>query len=411
MSRVSRRALLSSGAAASIFAATGFAVGAAPRRGGTLRIAVGGPLGGQSGQDGMQGLGRAVVRMATHDCLTEIGPDGTLKGELATRWDASDGGRIWTFLLAQDAVFSNGTPLQVHDVIKSLVGVPGLGDIDAPNGSTVRLAFRTPVADAPFILADPRFSVSQNGDAALDAPGTGLFRISDTGGDHQRLIRVTGHRKDGRAGWFDAIEIRGAMAHEARLSALLEGRADVVDAVDPAIVDRLARKDRLKIDAVRGRGSLSLILGGSTDAEPLARQLRGTLEQARLADAVFRGYGSGESEIAQDLATYNAVTLPLVVAEHHMGEPVLLRLVAALRTMAADGGVSLQPTLRMPVSGPYAILSDSYGSPATSEPETNRVRIFADYICAYCARLRHLGRIGSSYPLDSARIAERWWFV
>lgn len=69
MTRIDRRALFTSGAAAALLAATGAALADAPRSGGILRLAV--PRDGD--------LMDHVARGAVFDTLTEIGPDGDRK--------------------------------------------------------------------------------------------------------------------------------------------------------------------------------------------------------------------------------------------------------------------------------------------------------------------------------------------
>ena len=75
MTRIDRRALFASGAAAALLAATGASLADTPKAGGTLRLAV-------PRDDSLEQLARGAV----FDTLTEIAPDGTLRGELATGW-------------------------------------------------------------------------------------------------------------------------------------------------------------------------------------------------------------------------------------------------------------------------------------------------------------------------------------
>ena len=85
MTRLDRRALFASGAAAALLAATG--VSASPKRGGRLRAA----------------LSRALFDQATnatlYENLTEISADGTVRGELATAWASENDARVWRFNL------------------------------------------------------------------------------------------------------------------------------------------------------------------------------------------------------------------------------------------------------------------------------------------------------------------------
>ena len=66
MTRMDRRALFASGAAAALLAATGASLADTPKKGGTLRLAV-------PRDDSLE----QVARGAVFDTLTEIAPDGT----------------------------------------------------------------------------------------------------------------------------------------------------------------------------------------------------------------------------------------------------------------------------------------------------------------------------------------------
>ena len=123
MSLLDRRRLLTSGAAAAVFAASGVPGLALPKCGGLLRAG----LSGGSPTDTWDGRtpSRLVYdcsppRGAVFDTLTEVAPDGSLRGELATRWQAGADARVWTLDLRRDVVFHNGKLFSAEDVIASL---------------------------------------------------------------------------------------------------------------------------------------------------------------------------------------------------------------------------------------------------------------------------------------------------
>lgn len=49
------------------------------------------------------------------ESLTKIGPDGKLTGGMAESWDISEDGRIYTFHLRTNALWSDGKPVTAHD--------------------------------------------------------------------------------------------------------------------------------------------------------------------------------------------------------------------------------------------------------------------------------------------------------
>ena len=122
MSRISRRSLLTTGAAAGVLAASGLGLAAAtPKAGGTLRAVL---RGGRSSDTWDARKHDSLFMMAAchgavFDCLTEIGSDGALRGELAESWTASEDGRVWTFDLRKEVQFHNGKAFAAQDVLET----------------------------------------------------------------------------------------------------------------------------------------------------------------------------------------------------------------------------------------------------------------------------------------------------
>ncbi|ROU03080.1 hypothetical protein [Histidinibacterium lentulum] len=183
-----RRALLASGLAAAVFAASGLPVSAA-RRGGMLRVAM------------APERVAAVVARATGGALTEVAADGTLGPGLVTGWEPVRGARVWDLRLRERA----------EEVVAAL-GVLGEAALVAP--LRARLALEAADPDLPLRLA------------ALVVPGAGLYEELRRGDGRVTLRRVAAHWKDGRAGWFEEVELLARDPAGARLSALRSGLVD-----------------------------------------------------------------------------------------------------------------------------------------------------------------------------------------
>ncbi len=228
MTRIDRRALFASGAAAALLAATGASLADTPKLGGTLRLAV--PRDNSLEQ---------VARGAVFDSLTEIAPDGTLRGELATGWQTNADARVWSFDLRDDAVFHDGTKLDLNDVLAVLDDI-GPNEAIAPNRVRLQLAEGNP--GLPFLLAESRFVVARGGVTPLaQANGTGCYRVERAeDGRHFLAHRVTDHYKAGSAGWADTIEIIVIPDAKVRAEALRDGYVDI--AALPAGEDLIAQR-------------------------------------------------------------------------------------------------------------------------------------------------------------------------
>ena len=210
MTRIDRRALFTSGAAAALLAASGISADAQPRAGGTLRLAL--------PRDGSL---ERIAQGAAFDQLTEIAPDGTLRGELALSWQGSDNGRRWLFQLRRDARLADGTPFTARHV--ALPGARAVSpfelvfDLDAPN------------PHLPLDLADAAQSVRHDG------LGTGAYRIARMDvARHLLATRIDGHYKAGQAAWADRIEVIVIPDPRVRAEALRDNFVDLAYLPDAA---------------------------------------------------------------------------------------------------------------------------------------------------------------------------------
>ncbi|WP_171133605.1 MULTISPECIES: ABC transporter substrate-binding protein [unclassified Ruegeria] len=224
MTRIDRRALFASGAAAALLAATGATLADTPKQGGTLRLAV-------PRDDSLD----QVARGAVFDTLTEIAPDGTLRGELATGWHTDAEARVWTFDLRQDVLFHDGAALDVTDVLAVLARV---GQAEALSPFQLRLELADSNPGLPFLLADSPFVITGAGQEVSPlhaANGTGCYRV-ERAEDNRHFLgrRVDNHYRAGTAGWADAVEVIVIPDPSVRAEALRDGYVDVAALPDAA---------------------------------------------------------------------------------------------------------------------------------------------------------------------------------
>ncbi|KIC49825.1 ABC transporter substrate-binding protein [Tateyamaria sp. ANG-S1] len=204
MTRIDRRALFASGAAAALLAATG--ASALPQRGGRLRAALSPEL-----------FERAVAA-TVYDNLTEIAADGTLRGELATDWSSDADARVWRFKLREGVTFHDGTPFDASAVAHLM------WDVEALDALTVQITLDAPNPSLPYLLAQPGFEI-------CGATGTGLYEVQKLDeGRHFIGTRLADHWKQG-AGWFDSVEFVQFSADHVRGEALRDGLVDVADVI------------------------------------------------------------------------------------------------------------------------------------------------------------------------------------
>lgn len=313
MTRVTRRGLLRTGAAASVLAASGLSV-RAQSRGGTLRLGLSGASARDS-WDPRRHSGAFMIAAAqgcVFDCLTEITATGELVGELAESWEASADARVWTITLRRGITFHDGSPFGADDVIASLALhrdrdagsgawpiVANITEMEKLTVHQVRLTLGAGNADFPFLLSDfhlVMFPAHDIEGAIARGVGTGLYRL-DTFEPGRRMTarRVDGHYKDGRAGWFDSVEMTALNDGGARMSALLSGTVDAVNRVDFRHGARLRARRDLEILEVTGNQHIGLpISGGLPPCRGMALQqaLKLVVDREDIVANVLGGRGS-----------------------------------------------------------------------------------------------------------------------
>ncbi|THH34679.1 peptide ABC transporter substrate-binding protein [Aliishimia ponticola] len=229
MTRIDRRALFKTGSAAALLAAVGVSAEAAPARGGHLRAALSGGDRAENWLTVPGGRFLQAARNAVFETLTEIAADGTLQPGLADAWQMQDAGRIWDFHLAQGVLFHDGSALRAEDVLASLRAA-GL-EASLADGA-VRVTLAAPDPAFPFRAAQQGLAVFKADEIAAGrlVNGTGLYRIKRFDAGRGFLgERVAQHRKDGKAGWFDTLELVAISDEHVRAEAIRDGFVDVAD--------------------------------------------------------------------------------------------------------------------------------------------------------------------------------------
>lgn len=187
-------------------------------------------------------------------------------GQLATSWEASPDGKVWTFTLRDDVTFHDGRKLTANDVVYSmdrfltlgkgysslLRGILDPGNTKALDDTTVQFTLNNPFG--PFVETLVQFYVvnsellkanqkpgdfGDNGDYGVDYllshdAGSGPYQLNSFVPDRRRvMVAYPGYR----GGWTDAhfkrivVEIVGETATARSL--LTSGEVDFVDQWQP----------------------------------------------------------------------------------------------------------------------------------------------------------------------------------
>lgn len=311
---LSRRGVLKAGAATvAASALSTLPARSDPSRGGALRLGIAGA----NTSDSWDGRTHSDIYMqvAGHGCvfdnLTEIDAAGNLIGELAESWDVTPDAKTWTFNLRKGVTFHNGKPFNADDVIESLglhvaegarsAAKPIVENVDTMEKTgehQVVLNLKNGNADFPYLLSDYHILMYPAGmveESIANGIGTGLYRVEnfDPG---VRLIatRVDGHYKDGRAGWFDSVEIIAINDASARMNALMTGQVDAVVRVDFKTEPLLRMNPNVEIFEVTGNQHFTFPM--LTNVEPfndlnVRKAIKYAVNRQEMVDKILLGHG------------------------------------------------------------------------------------------------------------------------
>lgn len=478
-----RRKLLTTGLAAGLLAASGLSIAALPQVGGRLRAALPGASLTDS-WDARKGFGlfmAAAGQGSVFDNLTEVAADGSLRGELATGWQASRDAKTWVFDLRTGVQFHDSTAFDAASVVESIrlhinAGPNGAGwhlvsnidTIKANSPHQVQFSLRAGNADFPYLLSDRHLVIYPAGkvdEAMRLGIGTGLYRVArfEAG---QRFIgwRVSGHYKDGSAGWFDQIELLAVEDATQRLALLQTGRVDTAAQVNPAETETVLADPALKLSSIPGNQHISM----DTSALPneAARQaVKAGLDREELLLSGLYGYGhigndsplgpfnqhfnpSGETGFDPNKALFLLKKAGLegfgLGISYANGVPTSVNPAIWTSLIASGFSKSVGPTIKTQLwsgratedwmlsansgLGGNSVEFDALRAEALSELDPMRraelyaelqshmktsgpivIPVFANFLHAINKRVVEPQTQGNLWPMDNARFAERWW--
>jgi len=205
----------------------------------------------ESGTAGIAVLHNVYETLVSYDFTA-----GTLKGKLATEWEVSDDGRVYTFQLAENATFANGQPVTAEDVLFSFQRVvdwpeaiqgsqirPALAEatMTSPDDKTVQIALAAPNASFLPSLAGTAASIiskSQVLEAAGEDPeaqrkwlnentaGSGPYQVTEWVPNSYVTLGAS------KSWWggtptYESVEIRSLQESSQQQAALQQGDINV----------------------------------------------------------------------------------------------------------------------------------------------------------------------------------------
>jgi peptide/nickel transport system substrate-binding protein len=198
--------------------------------------------------------------------LVEVAADGKLLPELAESWDAAQDAKTWTFKIRKGVQFHNGKTLRPQDVVYSYQlhmkegtkspAKPFVSQIDSlkVDGDAVVFVLKDGNVGFPALTTYAALYIVPDGETDFTkGVGTGGYILENFQPGISSLVRKNpNYWKSGRA-HFDSIEMIAMKDATARANALLTGKIDTYNAVDPKTVKLLERNKAVTINRVTSK--------------------------------------------------------------------------------------------------------------------------------------------------------------
>ncbi len=316
LGRIDRRSFMQGAIAlgVTISAASTMAVraeAATPKKGGIMRIGMGHGSTTDSLDPSTYENGFTTgIAFGVCNHLTEVGPDGQLRPELAESYEATADAATWRFKVRPGVTFHNGKPLTAQDVIDSFNHHRGEDSKSAAkglltsvksisaDGDTVVFELEAGNADFPFIVSDYHFTIRpSDGSGGIDwasGVGTGGYVLKNIEpGVRAEYTRYPDYWKEGAAHVDEVLQL-SIIDVTARQNALMNGDVDVIDRVDPKTVHLLTKVPT--IDIIEVTGTLHYTMPMRLDTPPfdnldLRLAMKYSVKRQELVDKILNGHG------------------------------------------------------------------------------------------------------------------------
>ena len=305
------------------------------------------------------------VMKSLYDTLVEPDDHGVLVPGLSQSWTMSPDGKQWVFKLRPGVRFHTGKTLDAQDVVATFTRIldpktasPKRADyaavdrVEAVDPLTVRFVLKQ--AFAPFLAALgqgwgailPQDMIASGNDFSSRPIGTGPFRLEEwTRDSFLRLGKFDGYFVRGQPE-LDGVTFRFVSEGPVKTAGLRTGEFDVVDAVDPLELPKLATDPRVTL--VRRQSATVNVVAINNARKPYTDvRVRRALWYAIDRHAVLKtAYGAGSTPVAEFMDGLSPFYVDL-------GDPYPYN-PARARQLLAEAGLASGFTTDLALPQPYA---------------------------------------------------------
>jgi peptide/nickel transport system substrate-binding protein len=222
-----------------------------------------------------------IVLEQIMDPLIVLGPDGNFQPWLATEWETSEDGLVWTFKLREDVTFHNGEPFNAEAVkftFDDALSIEGssqtnvineLESVNVIDEFTVETVTNRPnpiwlSQIAHLFMMPPEYTQEVGPEGFNEAPlGTGAFTFGEWVRDDHVTVNKNPDWWNGEP-QVDSVTFRTIPEASSRVASLIAGETDIIEVVPfdtipiieevpgLGVVDRLGAITYIGIDTLKG---------------------------------------------------------------------------------------------------------------------------------------------------------------
>jgi len=261
-----------------------------------------------------------------YDRLVSLDEKSAIQPALATSWQTSPDGRVWTFKLRQDAKFHDGSPVTSEAVkftIERAIGpnrpssmartyLSPIEQVDAPDPYTVVVTTKKPFAPllnhfahpANGAILNPAVVKAHNDDiaAAVDAGG-GMYRLSSWSRNNE-LVLVRNEDWWGPKPAYGKVIYKPVIQAATRVIMLEKGEADVVTSIPAFEVPRLEKNPKMRVTSTNSIRAMYFAYNMKKAAFGDVK-LRQALNYAVNVDGIVKAILGGHGTRARSVITHN----------------------------------------------------------------------------------------------------------
>ena len=273
-----------------------------------------------------------IVDFLVYSGLTEIGPNGKAKPDLAESWTASPDQKTWTFKLRKGVKFQDGRELNSADVKATIqrimdpatastarVNFSIVSSIDTPDKYTVVFHLKIPYSGFADVLGDRQVRIipkDKIDTLATKPDGTGPFEFVEYKPSDRIVLKKNPHYFIPGIPKLDKIIFRIMPETAARIAALRTGAVDLVWDLPPETINQLKSNPKIVIDSVPTSSWDGLIMNASkkpfTDVR-VRRAIELALDKKALVQLCLFGHGSATHTMIPPSSAYFDHKIPFKV--------------------------------------------------------------------------------------------------